>query len=79
MFFLHLMLFPAFLEKNNSGNKKYIYNLMVFLCYIVDLFPTFLDFFLEILKSNSFSFHFAIFGGIQRVLSCQYCFFTFYE
>ena len=25
MFFLHFMLFPTFLETNNSGNKKNIY------------------------------------------------------
>ena len=35
-----------------------------------------LRYFLEILKSNYFSFHFE---GDTRVLSCQYCFFTFYE
>ena len=30
MFFLHFMLFQTFLEKQNSGYKKYIYNLIGF-------------------------------------------------
>ena len=32
MFFLHFMLFPTFLENNNSGNKFF---------FMLDLFPPF--------------------------------------
>ena len=55
MFFLHFMLFPTFLETNNFGNKflflfrkTLLFHLMFFSCFVMlDLFPTFLDFFLK--------------------------------
>ena len=59
MFFLHVMLFPTFLDKNYSGNtKKKIQKLffsfnVFFVFFMLDLFPTFKKKFIfwEILKS----------------------------
>ena len=54
MFFLHFMLFPIFLEKNNSGNKK---NNCVSWVFFKDLFPTFkFLFFLGNIEECSFTY-----------------------
>ena len=50
MFFLHFMLFPTFLEKNNSGNKKiklfleqlfFKFTVFFMFFFMLDLFPIF--------------------------------------
>ena len=40
MFFLHFMLFPTYLDKNNSGNT-FSFNVFFVVFFMLDLFPTF--------------------------------------
>ena len=55
IFFLHFMLFPTFLDKINSGNRKTFFYLMFYSCFLMlDIFSIFKKkkfIFLEILKS----------------------------
>ena len=54
MFFLHLMLFPTFLETNKSGNKLFFRKTFFFhlMCSSVFLSYIYFQQFLEILKSS---------------------------
>ena len=46
MFFLHFMLFPTFLKETKFWEYKFLFHIMFSLCFfMLDLFPTFLDFF----------------------------------
>ena len=50
MFFFHFMLFPTFIETNNSGNNSFSLNVFFVFCYARSISNIF-RFFLEILKS----------------------------